>query len=632
MKKLVIISVVFLVLGCSTDKPIILADYQKDIESILRFLPEIDFNYLTIIQGVNYSLPVNNYFFENSGKMPEFLQSLSDKLNGALFNIQTVFHLAFGLLSSGAGGYGPPLISSSKRPEITTKEELDQCLVAYNYKVGKREEWDKLPFEIRKNIVINLICFTEARIIFEQFSGRIQEKLPLKKTNNRIDFFNNLFLPWTQREIRDLSTLDLLKEADIKKLSFATRVLTENLNSFFSMNIQDIPESFSGCNINTDLGIVAINSFKNDTLRGNEFFIIEFGGDDVYYGDQASSTSTDQPFGIIVDLRGDDKYLCDNHFLAAGILGIGVLLDLDGNDLYRTDYPGMSFSLFGSSLLYDNSGDDIYISRGNFSQAASNFGSSLLVDIKGNDKYYCQSYSQAYGGTMGIGIFVDNEGDDEYNIPEAGGDRTQQSRSFIQGSARGRWAEATDGQSLAGGLGIFIDSSGEDKYFAGSFSQGASYYFGLGLFYDKEGNDNYNAISHSQGYCAHYSLACFIDRSGDDSYNEESDYQKITQIIGSGRDFSAGLFLDIDGNDIYHLGNRSIGIGDLNGIGVFADYKGNDVYIWHKNQMNSGSLSFGKSLDLNESMTTDDKIIPPPNRISQGVFFDNHGTDSIEEM
>lgn len=623
---------ILLLTDCQAEKQTSSIESGKDIDLALVNLPEIDFNYISTIQEVKYSMPVNNYFFKNSGEMPEFLQTLSENLNGSLFNLQTAFHLSFRLLSSSAGGYGPPLLSSFNRPEITTENEIDKYIEDNNFILDKKEEWEKLPFEMRKCIIENLISINDARIIFEYFSKEIHEQLPADLPDSRRDLFNTLFLPMSERELRDLSGFGILHKADLKKLSFATRVLTEKLRSFFALDISLIPESFSGCSLNTISGVVAINSLKNDTIRGNEFLIIEPGGDDVYYGNTATPISDCQPFGIIVDFEGDDRYLSDNHFLAAGILGIGVLIDFAGNDFYRTDVPGLSFSLFGSSLLYDKSGDDIYISNGSYGQAASFFGSSLLIDVKGEDKYYCHSYSQAFGGTMGVGIFIDNEGDDNYNSQEAGYEATPQSRNFIQGAAKGRWAEATDGQSLAGGLGVFIDYSGNDKYNADSFSQGSSYYFGMGLFYDKGGRDNYNALSHCQGYSAHFSLACFIDQTGNDSYNEKSDFQEITQVIGSGRDFSSGLFLDVEGDDIYHFGNRSAGIGDINGIGVFADYKGNDTYNWHKNPVNAGSPSMGKTLNLDESMSTGYRVLHPLWSISKGIFYDNQGNNSVKEQ
>jgi len=175
-----------------------------------------------------------------------------------------------------------------------------------------------------------------------------------------------------------------------------------------------------------------------------------------------------------------------------------------------------------------------------------------------------------------------------------------------------------------------MDNSGIDHYAAESFSQGASYYFGLGLFNDNNGDDEYNAISHSQGYAAHYSLAGFFERTGDDTYNVQSPKDKITQIIGGGRDFSVGLFLEYNGDDTYHFGNRSAGIGDINGFGLLADFKGNDNYIRHKNSLNSGSQSLGKELGLGEGMNIGLKIFQPKNVVHKGIFIDSKGTNKFK--
>lgn len=262
--------------------------------------------------------------------------------------------------------------------------------------------------------------------------------------------------------------------------------------------------------------------------------------------------------------------------------------------------------------------------EGDFAQASSFVGTSLFVDVSGSDKYSSASYSHGFAGTKGVSVFYDGKGDDFYNTEETNIEGTEKQISFVQGTAKGRWAEATDGQSLAGGIGIFFDSSGTDKYRATSFSQGASYYYGLGVFTDGEGNDTYNATSHSQGYAAHYSLASFIESSGDDHYNIETDAEKITQIIGGGRDNSAGLFIDKNGDDTYYFGNRSAGIGDMNGIGILKDLSGSDTYHWHKNRMNSGFPSLGKIINEGFGIGLTFKVIPQPNH-AKGLFFDSNG-------
>lgn len=199
---------------------------------------------------------------------------------------------------------------------------------------------------------------------------------------------------------------------------------------------------------------------------------------------------------------------------------------------------------------------------------------------------------------MGCGLLLDLKGDDFYSGSPENSDFSNPA-SFIQGASRGRWAEATDGQSLAGSFGILIDAEGPDNYFAGSFSQGAGYYFGFGIFNDFLGNDYFNAISHSQGYAAYFALGNFCDYSGDDHYNEKSDQLKITQILGGGRDNSCGLFSDLNGNDTYFFGNRSLGIGDMRGTGCFFDPDGTNQFTWIMNSANKNSESLGKSMDAN---------------------------------
>jgi hypothetical protein len=586
----------------------------------------IDFSYIAAIQGVKHTLPFTRYLFENVSEIPEFSNSATQSFINSKNDIQSLFHYSYQLLSSSAGGFGPPLPGASQSKSIRNQNDLDKFFEIPGVNIIQRQEWEKLPFSFRKGIVEILFCIDEAKMIFEQFSKPVQEYLNEKSAFSTSEMYDELMLPWNQRELNELSSVDLIKDADLKKLSFATRKLAEKLNWFFMLKELQIPEDFTNCSIKSCMGELLINGTKNDTIKGEHFFVVELGGDDVYLGNTASTISCDQPLGIVVDLKGNDKYLCNDNYLVAGILGMAVLLDLEGDDFYQTSKPGLAFSLYGSSLLYDYSGNDEYLGS-NYCQAASYIGVSLMVDILGDDKYSCLSNSQAFGGTLGVGIFYDNHGNDLYNSANIAGTENNFSQNFILGAAKGRWAEATDGQSLAGGIGFFSDNSGIDHYAAGSFSQGASYYFGLGLFNDKNGDDEYNAISHSQGYAAHYSLAGFFERKGDDTYNAQSPKDEITQIIGCGRDFSVGLFMEFDGDDTYHFGNRSAGIGDINGIGLLADFNGNDEYVWHKNSLNSGSQSLGKEPGLGESMNIGFKIFQPKDVVNKGIFIDSKGTN-----
>jgi len=603
---------------------------KQQIDSLFQNIHGIDFDYISLIQGVKHTISLNNYFFEHIEEIPLFTESTSNFTAGSLNNFPTLFHYVFQMHSSGAGGFGPPLAGLRQAGTIKNEADLERFVELAEIMIVQKNEWDKLPFLFRKGVVEFLLAAKESKSIFLQFAKPIWDYLENESTITTQEIFESLIVPWQQKELKDFSSIDIIDKADFKKLSFATRILIEKLNWFLSQKEIHLQQDFKGCTLVSSPGELFINGVENDTITGQPFCVLELGGDDVYTGNCASPVSRSQPLGIFVDFGGNDKYLCENNFLAAGILGIGALIDLSGDDYYLTNKPGMAFSLYGSSLLYDYSGTDVYRANAKYSQAAAYVGTSVLIDVYGDDIFDCLGHSQGFGGTLGVALFHNHFGDDQYNISDS--EKPVFSQSFVQGAARGRWAEATDGQSLGGGIGIFIDNSGTDEFFAGSFSQGASYYFGLGLFSDGGGNDKYNAVSHSQGYAAHYSLAGFIDENGNDEYNLLTDKNRITQIMGSGRDFSAGFFIEREGDDIYHFGNRSAGIGDLNGIGVLLDCNGDDQYFWNINRVNSGAESLGKSIDLNQGMGSGLKLFAPRNKISFGIHIDTKGTNTIKEL
>lgn len=586
-------------------------------------LPSIEIEYLKIIQGEKYSLPLFDYLFGHINEIPEFSENLFNAFTKSQQNILELFHYTNSIISAKAGGFGPPLSSAWKGKTIKTEADIDDFFELEGVDIIHPEEWNKLPFSLRKGIIEFLFYVDRAKTTIDQYIQPVVQYLNLEEYNTREGVFEKLMIPWKNRELESWEAIEAIQLADEKKLSYASRIASEKLNWFFSLSTQSVPDDFVGCSITSCMGECLINGTGNDTIKGNKFCIVELGGDDVYLGNTASSISIQQPVGIVIDLEGNDKYLSGDDFLVSGLLGLAFLIDLEGDDTYQTNQPGLAFSLYGTSMLYDFSGDDIYTAEGPYTQSSSYVGTSLFVDVSGHDRYSCSSHSQGFGGTKGVSIFYDGKGNDYYNTYEINIPNRDQQLSFVQGASEGRWAEATDGQSLAGGIGIFFDNSGTDKYKANSFSQGASYYFGLGVFLDKEGDDTYNAISHSQGYAAHYSLASFIEKSGNDNYNCDTDIDKITQIIGGGRDNSVGLFYDKNGDDTYFFGNRSAGIGDMNGIGVLKDYAGNDTYHWLKNRVNAGSPSLGKTIDEGIGIGLTFKVIQQMKN-AKGLFYDSN--------
>lgn len=612
---LLFITVIAVNVSCSNKE----IDYSdKNENENTPELPALDIEYMTAIQGINTLTNLHKHFYSHPGELNSFCESAAESVNKSASSPSELFHYAFQIMGTGAGGYGPPLPGIKQKHCFTNIDETTQFLLNNKVAVENLREWNKLPFEIQKFTVEFLSAAMEAKFILDDFCTPILEKTTKQNPVQSEALYEILKKPWITKEMTDFSSIDIIECADLRKLSYATRILATKLNTCINLNSHSDLENFSGCRLKTPLGDIILNGKKPDTTTNSELLIIDLGGNDYYTGNIASASYSTQPFSFLIDLSGDDIYNAES--LASAVLGIAALFDLQGNDKYYTKTCGPAYSLYGSSIVYDKGGDDIYFGENENGQASAYVGVSFLADLSGDDQYTSGAFSQGFGSTLGAGIFYDRKGNDEYNS-------LQLSPGFVLGAARGRWAEATDGHSLAGGTGIFIDYSGNDRYSAGSFSIGGSYYFGLGAFYDESGDDSYNALSHSFGYAAHFSLAGFHDNSGDDIYNGETIKEKITQSMGCGRDLSAGVFREQSGDDEYHFGNRSAGIGDLKGIGSFTDYSGDDEYHWHKNRLNELSPSMGAITMANQQMQIGYRIYVPDNFKGVGTFNDTNGKD-----
>jgi hypothetical protein len=102
-------------------------------------------------------------------------------------------------------------------------------------------------------------------------------------------------------------------------------------------------------------------------------------------------------------------------------------------------------------------------------------------------------------------------------------------------------------------------------------------------------------------------------------------------MIGSGRDFASGWLIDYSGNDEYNFGNRSAGIGDMNGIGIFWDLKGDDSYIHHQNNLSPNSPSLGQSIPMSSQMLIDFRLFKSQNTFNIGMHIDKVGKNIIKE-
>lgn len=570
----------------------------------------IDIDPVIQSHGVQHLNEAFIQYFYDPWQIPVILEEVSERLLKPGLLYAELSQYGFRLMGAPAGGIGPPLAGvSSFSPVLHSEDELQ---TAFNDLLDREvirldaenmQAWSRAGYTAQKKLVELILLLEYCEPYFDQF------KNPLLRSyspgmQSQVDIFENLFSPFFTRQIDDLSVFRMLEAADLRMLSFATRLFMENIERI----MQDIGscsagKEFTSVTIKSVYGNIGLFGESDDSIRGDYTLILDLGGSDHYVGTFASSQYDRGVPGILIDLSGNDSYYApDGDVICMSLMGAGLLIDFSGDDRYICESPGLAASLYGYSALIDLAGNDRYLSRSTFSQGAAVCGVSQLYDAGGNDYYCSKSYAQGFGGTEGVGMLVDYEGNDIYQDSFDLQNRNINSLAFVQGAAKGRWAEASDGYSFGGGCGLLVDGNGNDQYTAVSFAQGASYYFGTGLLFDRNGDDSYDALSHSQGYAVHNGLACLIEGAGDDEYNSRSDTAHITQVLASGRDNSAGILLEITGDDQYHFGNRSLGIADMQGIGYCLDLDGNDVLFWHRNGINSNSLSIGKCLGGNNAM------------------------------
>ncbi len=117
---------------------------------------------------------------------------------------------------------------------------------------------------------------------------------------------------------------------------------------------------------------------------------------------------------------------------------------------------------------------------------------------------------------------------------------------------------------------MVIDFEGNDRYINQGFAAVASGFFGLGLILDMEGNDLYHGGQLSLG-ASFFGLGCLMDMKGNDTY--------VCSEGGQGCGFfGAAQLFDGQGDDLYSCAKYAQGFGGARGLGVLHDVKGEDHY------------------------------------------------------
>ncbi|KAA0252438.1 MAG: hypothetical protein EDX89_18445 [Acidobacteria bacterium] len=358
------------------------------------------------------------------------------------------------------------------------------------------------------------------------------------------------------------------------------------------------------------------------------FLVVDLGGDDTWEGAHAAALWPARPVSVALDLGGDDGWTAARGMPAqgSGCGGVGVLLDAGGDDRYSASDRAQGWGLLGAGVLLDAAGKDRYALESE-GQGAALFGTGLLFDWNGDDVYTLLRDGQGYGGPGGAGLLVDLGGDDRYEAerdpatagrPDARADG-KVATSNAQGVGVGRRGDGSDGHSWPGGLGALLDLAGKDSYSAGTWAQGAGYFFGTGLLVDAGGADTYEATWYAQGSAAHRGLGLLLDEAGDDVHVLSG---TGGAGLGFGWDFAAGLLVDRSGNDVYRARRLALGAATQRSAALFLDEGGDDRY-----ELEVAAEGLGH-VDDDPAWARRDPIQPAWNEAAQaGLFLDLGGRD-----
>jgi hypothetical protein len=573
----------------------------------------------------------------NPARLPAFSSSILDEISNTRSTV-VVLHLLHRLSSVSAGGYGPPVSgagrwkrdrgSSIRIPEDFRRFAAETEEGGIGLVITEKAEKELISLgEESVQLVSDLLDLVSLLIRVTPCFADIDAFNELRSSDpwfRRLETPELLTVPFRESEIYSNLHRRFFDSVDPLIIAFGSRVMIEEMNLLAERYKALVEKEEFGTEsplvLETRFGRVQFLTGSSDTIRQPFLISLDPGGDDYYCCNAAVSEAVIRPVSIVVDLKGNDSYGVGEELttICSSSWGLSYILDMEGDDEYFSRGMGLAFSIAGCSVLDDRSGDDKYICSGEYSLAAAFFGHSLLIDHTGNDEYRSGSYSMGFGGSKGVALHLDYHGNDRYLTPTS---------FFTMGTSKGRWADATDGFSIAGGVGILMDFRGDDEYSSEGFSLGASYYYGLGLFADIDGADRYNSVSHSMGAAVHSSLALFADQSGNDKYNSDADSLKLTQSIGYGRDWSAAFFFERSGDDEYCFGNKSFGVGDIHSLGFALEIAGNDRYYWFNNDVYNEYESFGSAQILEGGMNIDPGKLNRPAGPCAGAAYDLKGKD-----
>ncbi|HRP02242.1 MAG TPA: hypothetical protein PLE30_06290 [Candidatus Kapabacteria bacterium] len=376
---------------------------------------------------------------------------------------------------------------------------------------------------------------------------------------------------------------NILQYTAIFEIAYNLYMQLQNLNERLMM-LPDATKSSAKTNIiNTKYGKIAIGSVGNDEYTGNFIAIIDLGGDDTYNLEQFDNQSAYfAPVRFIIDFDGNDKYYGKDYNLGSGYFGINYIIDYKGNDSYKADNFSVASAICGVGLIEDSEGNDKYINK-NFGIAASFMGVAILNDKKGDDTYESANFSQSFSTTLGMSILRDNDGNDKYINNESNGGK------FLQASSIGNEV------SGAAGLSLLIDKYGDDYYQAKYKSQSFATNNGISILKDYSGDDTYKSLIYSQASSQYNSLALLNDVEGNDKYLQPFGNQS------NSRAYAYSMFFDEQGSDYYIESKNEL---NQTYVSLFFDTIGKDTLVYNINYM-PNSENYTPALGLLKSTSVD---------------------------
>jgi hypothetical protein len=224
-----------------------------------------------------------------------------------------------------------------------------------------------------------------------------------------------------------------------------------------------------------------------------------------------------------------------------------------------------------AALVLDIGGDDVYLNNAGGTRSA--LPVAVLIDWGGDDHYMTRENFSQGAGILGGGVLIDLGGTDAFH--------------------------ALDGSQGTGlfGIGVLFHAGGKSIVNARNVCQGVGQ-FGIGIFWNRDRESLYQCSLYGQGLGFFGGAGVMIDADGHDYYHlgglrpdfRDPSHSTISMGQGFGKGMRSaqefngisggvGILVDKGGDDYYTADYFSQGASYFFGVGILNDVSGNDHYI-----------------------------------------------------